>query len=357
MARKAPRKTRTRRQKPSTTAAAGTRKSQKKLVPTWEDDPGDPNVTPAPTPIQVPAPTLGAQPLPTRIGGAAPAAKIYQPGTPEFRYYACATSLRRGSDFWGGISPRTLMGNRQDPARHPRRRGGPERLLHAWRVRGCARPALLPRGRRHADLLFRREPRRRLPRDGPRDPRRAAARAVRRADDRSRGLPRVVRRHERHPDGAAGRLVPPARADRHAGRAEPQLAPVAARRTAGRGDSRGAPGRRRPRQPAQRGQLVLLPRSADAAALGAGQRAVVGAALVLARVHRGLPRRARGHVQDQGRRRERRTARGRARKRPRSSSWPASRTRRWSRTTTARSPRTCSTRARRRRSAASTGTS
>jgi len=105
MARKAPRKTRTRRQKPSTAAVASTKKIQKKLVPTWEDDPGDPNVTPAPTPIQVPAPTLGAQPLPTRIGGAAPAAKIYQPGTPEFRYYACATSLRRGSDFWGGISP------------------------------------------------------------------------------------------------------------------------------------------------------------------------------------------------------------------------------------------------------------
>src|SRR3954470_24630434 len=98
MARKAARKTRTRRKKPSTAAATTTRKAaQKKLVPTWEDDPGDPNVTPAPTPIQVPAPTLGAQPLPTRIGGAAPAAKIYQPGTPEFRYFACATSLRRGS--------------------------------------------------------------------------------------------------------------------------------------------------------------------------------------------------------------------------------------------------------------------
>jgi hypothetical protein len=105
MARKAPRKTRTPRRKSSTAAATTTKKTAKKLVPTWEDDPGDPNVAPAPAPIQVPAPTLGAQPLPTRIGGKAPAVKIYQPGTPEFRYYACATSLRRGSDFWGGISP------------------------------------------------------------------------------------------------------------------------------------------------------------------------------------------------------------------------------------------------------------
>ena len=78
---------------------------EKTRTTTWEDDPGDPNVAPAPAPIQVPAPTLGAQPLPTRIGGKAPAVKICQPGTPEFRYYACATSLRRGSDFWGGISP------------------------------------------------------------------------------------------------------------------------------------------------------------------------------------------------------------------------------------------------------------
>jgi hypothetical protein len=102
MARKASRPTRARKQK----AAAGQDpRSQKKLVSTWEDDPGDPNVPPAPTPIQVSAPTLSAQPLPTRIGGAAPAVAVYQPGTPEFRYYACASSLRRGSDFWGSISP------------------------------------------------------------------------------------------------------------------------------------------------------------------------------------------------------------------------------------------------------------
>jgi len=102
MARKARRTTRPRTKK----AAAGPAKAaQKKLVAAWEDDPGDPNVTPAPAPIQVPAPTLSASPLPSRIKETAPAAKIYQPGTPEFRYYACATALRRGSDFWGGIIP------------------------------------------------------------------------------------------------------------------------------------------------------------------------------------------------------------------------------------------------------------
>jgi len=89
----------------SAASAAVPATSAKKLVSTWEDDPGDPATVPAPVPISVPAPTLNAQPLPSRIGGKAPAPKIYQPGTAEFRYYACATSLRRGSDFWGGIVP------------------------------------------------------------------------------------------------------------------------------------------------------------------------------------------------------------------------------------------------------------
>jgi hypothetical protein len=104
MAKKTPRTNRSRRKPPAPVAAAPA-KSKKKLVSTWEDDPGDPNTVPAPSPISVPVPTLSAKPLPSRIGGKAPAAKIYQPGTAEFRYYACATSLRRGSDFWGSISP------------------------------------------------------------------------------------------------------------------------------------------------------------------------------------------------------------------------------------------------------------
>jgi hypothetical protein len=104
MARKTPRTTRSRR-KPAARATAAPTQSKTKLVSTWEDDPGDPSTVPAASPISVPVPTLSAQPLPSRIGGKAPAAKIYQPGTAEFRYYACAASLRRGSDFWGSISP------------------------------------------------------------------------------------------------------------------------------------------------------------------------------------------------------------------------------------------------------------
>jgi hypothetical protein len=103
MARKAARSSRPRRRKAP--AAAAPAAAATKLVASWEDDPGDPNVTPAPAPIQVPAPTLSASPLPTRIGGKAPAVKVYQPGSPDFRYYACASALRRGSDFWGSIVP------------------------------------------------------------------------------------------------------------------------------------------------------------------------------------------------------------------------------------------------------------
>ena len=105
MAKKAARTTRARRRKKPAATPTTSTNTRRRLVSTWEDDPGDPNVTPAPVPIQVPAPTLGTQPLATRISGAAPAVRIYQPGTADFRYYACATSLRRGSDFWGAVSP------------------------------------------------------------------------------------------------------------------------------------------------------------------------------------------------------------------------------------------------------------
>ncbi|MCK7521277.1 MAG: hypothetical protein MZV64_28140 [Ignavibacteriales bacterium] len=50
-----------------------------------------------------------------------------------------------------------------------------------------------------------------------------------------------------------------------------------------------------PRLPAQRGQLVLLPPAGEPAAHGAGQRAVVGAALLQPRVHGGVAGIAGGH--------------------------------------------------------------
>jgi hypothetical protein len=73
------------------------------MVAAWEDDPGDPKVQPAPTPITLPAPKLAAQPLPSRISGTVPPPRIYQPGSAEFRYYAAATALRRTADYWGAI--------------------------------------------------------------------------------------------------------------------------------------------------------------------------------------------------------------------------------------------------------------
>jgi len=81
----------------TSTAASGT------MVAVWEDDPGDPNVPPPLAPIQIAVPNPAATPLPYKISGAAPAASVYQPGTPEFRYWAAAAALRRTADFWSGI--------------------------------------------------------------------------------------------------------------------------------------------------------------------------------------------------------------------------------------------------------------
>jgi len=88
--------------KTSTSTSTG---SSSALVAVWEDDPGDPNVPPPLTPIQVPAPNPAATPLPYKITGPGPAPNLYQPGTPEFRYWAAAAALRRTADFWSGIIP------------------------------------------------------------------------------------------------------------------------------------------------------------------------------------------------------------------------------------------------------------
>ncbi len=74
-------------------------------VAVWEDDPGDPKIPPPLVPIQVPAPNPAATPLPYKISGTAPTANLYQPGTPEFRYWAAAAALRRTADFWSAIVP------------------------------------------------------------------------------------------------------------------------------------------------------------------------------------------------------------------------------------------------------------
>lgn len=73
------------------------------MVSCWEDDPGDPKISPPLAPITVAVPVASAQPLPFKIGGTAPAAQIFQPGTADFLFYAASCALRRTADFWGGI--------------------------------------------------------------------------------------------------------------------------------------------------------------------------------------------------------------------------------------------------------------
>src|SRR5262245_10533783 len=73
----------------------------------WEDDPGDPRTQPVTVPITVSVPNAGAHPLPFRIAGSRPRPAVYQPGTPQFRYWAAAAALRRTADFWGRIATAT----------------------------------------------------------------------------------------------------------------------------------------------------------------------------------------------------------------------------------------------------------
>src|SRR6185369_6013780 len=74
-------------------------------VACWEDDPGDPRTQPPRQPIVVAAPNVSASPLPFKIAGTAPAAKVYPAGTASFRYFAAAAALRRTASFWGSIIP------------------------------------------------------------------------------------------------------------------------------------------------------------------------------------------------------------------------------------------------------------
>jgi hypothetical protein len=93
---------------------ASTSKSRRKTVgrqastavAVWEDDPGDSKLDQPRTPITVPAPNQASQPYAFKLGGAAPAPKVYGVGTSKFRYWATAAALRRTADFWSGIVPK-----------------------------------------------------------------------------------------------------------------------------------------------------------------------------------------------------------------------------------------------------------
>ncbi|MGN6558731.1 MAG: hypothetical protein ACTHLH_12085 [Solirubrobacterales bacterium] len=81
----------------------------------WEDDPGEPEVTNKPSPH--PRPDLGKAPFPSEIVGGQ--ASPGEPGSPGFRYWAAADSLRRAADFWGGICGQDAPWNENVGARLP----------------------------------------------------------------------------------------------------------------------------------------------------------------------------------------------------------------------------------------------
>jgi hypothetical protein len=77
-------------------------------VAAWEDDPGDPGLRPPVVPVTIAVPDPAARPLSSRITTAAPAPRVYSPGSRPFRYYAAAAALRRTADFWGDIAGASL---------------------------------------------------------------------------------------------------------------------------------------------------------------------------------------------------------------------------------------------------------
>lgn len=79
----------------------------------WEQDPGSGSQPDGGLMIHEPVPLLGHPPFSIRIEAASPPpADNYQPGTPAFRYWACADAARRASDFWAKI----LGNHRWNPA-------------------------------------------------------------------------------------------------------------------------------------------------------------------------------------------------------------------------------------------------
>src|SRR5215470_15386356 len=86
--------------------AAVPRRSQPTgVINAWEDDPGAGAQPSGGQVIQRPVPDLRDQPLPIRIvhPASAPEAKPHPPGTAEFRYWTAAEALRRGADFWRAL--------------------------------------------------------------------------------------------------------------------------------------------------------------------------------------------------------------------------------------------------------------
>ena len=70
-------------------------------VRVWEDDP-----LAGAEPVERAQAKLPKAPLGVTIDVPAPPAKLYEPGTPEFRYWQATDSLARGVAFWKAVMPR-----------------------------------------------------------------------------------------------------------------------------------------------------------------------------------------------------------------------------------------------------------
>jgi len=67
----------------------------------WEDDPGSGIL------VEQPAPNPAKRPLAYSFPRRIPKPAVYQPGTPEFRFWTAVEALRRGADFWAARVPLT----------------------------------------------------------------------------------------------------------------------------------------------------------------------------------------------------------------------------------------------------------
>lgn len=94
--------------------ATGTKKAAAKKAPAaktvrvWEDDP----MSEGAIPIERPVPTLPKARLKLAFDVAQPPPGLYQPGTPEFRWWTAAESLSRAVAFWQPLLPKATTWQR-----------------------------------------------------------------------------------------------------------------------------------------------------------------------------------------------------------------------------------------------------
>ena len=71
-------------------------------VRVWEDDP----LAEGAVPVERAQPKLPGKPMGLTIDVPAPPAKLYKPGTDNFRYWVAAEALQRGAAFWKSVLPK-----------------------------------------------------------------------------------------------------------------------------------------------------------------------------------------------------------------------------------------------------------